>query len=401
MSTSPRLLIATDNSDDATLIRGLLAEEFKNVGISTDPEQALQDFEQQPPAVLLLAFDTLDQSQSHYLGLYRRSSRIHALPHRTVILCDKHEVQQAYALCRRQQFNDYVLFWPVSHDAPRLLMAVHHALHQHAAAVKGQPSAGEIAVQARRLDGLGGLLEGQAAKGQEVADGMQRSLAHTGASMGHALDRVADWFVGPEGAALLASGDRFALDRAFVRLKAEAIERHLQAVAASLQPVQQWAGELQDELPPQVAALRSLEAVAALVPRVALIVDDDPFQRKLLERMLTAAGFEAVSAESSLSAIAMAGRRRPDIVLMDVDLPDVDGVETTRRLKSSQGFASTQVLMITGHSDRDMVLRSVQAGAAGFLVKPFDKDTLLAKVASCLDAALAPAVRPLPTSCKR
>ena len=391
MGTSPRLLIATDNSDDAGLIRQLLADEFDNVGISIDPDKAVQDFEQLPPAVLLLAFDTLDKSHSHYLGLYRRGACIHALPHRTVVLCDAREAQQAYALCRREQFDDYVLFWPLSHDAPRLRMAVHHALRQHAAAVNGEPSAGEIAALARRLGGLDSLLEGRAAKGQEVADSMQRSLAHAGASMGHALDRVADWFVGREGAALLAAGDRFALEREFVRLKTETIERHLQAVAASVQPMRQWAGELQDELPPHVEALRSLEAVAARVPRVALIVDDDPFQRKLLERMLFAGGFEAVSAESPLSALAMAGRRRPDIVLMDIDLPDLDGVEATRRLKSSKGFTSTPVLMITGHSDRDVVLRSIQAGAAGFLVKPFGKDMLLAKVASCLDATMAPA----------
>ena len=135
------------------------------------------------------------------------------------------------------------------------------------------------------------------------------------------------------------------------------------------------------------------QATAARLQQLVLIVDDDPFQLKLLERMLTAAGYETVLAESPLSALEMAAQGRPNIVLMDVDLPDIDDVEATRRLKANKLFASTPVLMITGHGDRDVVLRSVQASAAGFLVKPFEKDLLLAKIASCLDSAKAPAAQ--------
>ena len=89
------------------------------------------------------------------------------------------------------------------------------------------------------------------------------------------------------------------------------------------------------------------------------------------------------------------------LVRLGSDRGGLTSREATRRLKSSQGFAGMPVLMITGHSDKDVVLRSIQAGAAGFLVKPIDKDKLLAKVASCLDAAMAPAVRTATTSCAR
>ena len=159
-----------------------------------------------------------------------------------------------------------------------------------------------------------------------------------------------------------------------------------------MQPMQQWADTLKQDVASQVDSLRSLKAAAALVPRLALIVDDDPFQRKLLARMLHDDGFEAVFAASALEAMALAGKRRPDIVLMDVDLPDNDGVEATRRLKASSVFAATPVLMITGRGDKDVVLRSVRAGAAGFLVKPVAKDVLRAKVASCLGVVSSPSI---------
>jgi len=67
------------------------------------------------------------------------------------MLCTKEEVRHAYVLCRDGLFDDYVLFWPVSNDAPRLLMAVHHATHELASMATQQPRAVEFLAQARRL----------------------------------------------------------------------------------------------------------------------------------------------------------------------------------------------------------------------------------------------------------
>ena len=385
MNHRARILVASDNADDTKLIRSLLAAEFDNIGVCSDPDQAAQAFEAQPPAVLVLAFDTLEKSERCYLGLFRSGAAMR--PHRTVILCSKDNVRQVYQLCRKEQFDDYVLFWPMNHDAHRLPMALHHALRQHAATAGGLPSAADIAAQVRRLGALDTLLDEHASGGQAVADGVRRSLDQAGAGMGGALDRFAAWIGSAEGKAIAAGGDRAAFDHAIERLKADGLDRHLQAVAASVQPVQQWAGALRQQLAPQAASVRDLRALADRVQRVALIVDDDPFQRKVLERVLRDDGFETVTAANAVEAMTLAGKRRPDIVLMDVDLPGIDGVEATRQIKSSQHLAATPVLMITGHSDKSVVVRCVQAGAAGFIVKPFNKEVLLAKVASCLNTA--------------
>lgn len=72
---------------------------------------------------------------------------------------------------------------------------------------------------------------------------------------------------------------------------------------------------------------------------------------------------------------------RPDLVLMDVLMPGMDGIETTRRLKAIPQLAAIAVIMITGKSQGTAVVTSMQAGASDFLVKPFDRDKLIAKVA--------------------
>src|SRR4029077_14389979 len=133
------ILVASDIFGDAELVKKLLASEFEHVFLSTDPDQAVEDFESHVPDVLVLAFNSLEKSESYYLGLHRLSSKIHE-PHRTVILCSKEEVTRAYQACRKDYFNDYILFWPMTNDAKRLLMSVHHALRILKAINDDQPS---------------------------------------------------------------------------------------------------------------------------------------------------------------------------------------------------------------------------------------------------------------------
>ena len=124
MDPKARILIATDNATDGNLVRRLLSIEFDNVTVSAYADRHLADFERCKPEVLVLAFDSLEKAERYYLGLYRLSTVVHALPHRTLILCDQDDLKQGFELCKKQHFDDYILFWPLTHDAPRLPMAV-------------------------------------------------------------------------------------------------------------------------------------------------------------------------------------------------------------------------------------------------------------------------------------
>jgi DNA-binding response OmpR family regulator len=85
----------------------------------------------------------------------------------------------------------------------------------------------------------------------------------------------------------------------------------------------------------------------------------------------------------------MLKRAHPDLILMDLMLPDLDGVEVTRRIRSMPGLGSVPIVMITGKSDKDNVINSLRAGAADFVVKPFDRAILLGKVRQFLGCAPA------------
>lgn len=117
---------------------------------------------------------------------------------------------------------------------------------------------------------------------------------------------------------------------------------------------------------------------------VVLVVDDEAFERKLINQILEEELFELIFARSGGEALALLGQEQPDLVLMDLCMPGVSGLDALRRIKSSARFAAIPVMMLTGQSDKGAVLECFRAGASDFLVKPLDREVFRKKLARCL-----------------
>ncbi|MDE2017735.1 MAG: PleD family two-component system response regulator [Hyphomicrobiales bacterium] len=113
-----------------------------------------------------------------------------------------------------------------------------------------------------------------------------------------------------------------------------------------------------------------------------LVVDDMPANRRLLEARLAAEYFETLSASGGADAIEICREGRVDIVLLDVMMPGIDGVETCRRLKADPATAHVPVVMVTALDQPVDRVRALDAGADDFLTKPIDEVALVARVRS-------------------
>ncbi|MCU0466651.1 MAG: response regulator [Anaerolineae bacterium] len=108
-----------------------------------------------------------------------------------------------------------------------------------------------------------------------------------------------------------------------------------------------------------------------------LYVEDNPQNMRLVRKMLNSAGFDMLEAQDGFTGIEMALQHNPTIILMDMNLPDIDGLEVTARLREYPQFAHTPIIALTAnamHGDRE---RITSGGCDGYLAKPITRNELV------------------------
>jgi two-component system cell cycle response regulator DivK len=104
--------------------------------------------------------------------------------------------------------------------------------------------------------------------------------------------------------------------------------------------------------------------------KTVLLVEDNPHNRKIFSGMLTHAGFRVVEAVDGNEAMDKVASEHPDLVLMDLSIPGIDGWECTRRIKADEKTKATPVIALTAHAMRGDEERAREAGCDGYLSKP-------------------------------
>ena len=118
-------------------------------------------------------------------------------------------------------------------------------------------------------------------------------------------------------------------------------------------------------------------------PATILIVDDDFQNRKLLEMLLQPEGYLTLSAASGAEALALIAKNPPDLILLDILMPGMDGYQLAGVLKAGPATSNIPIIMVTAHGDRDARLAGLNSGAEEFLSKPIDRTDLWLGSASC------------------
>ena len=135
--------------------------------------------------------------------------------------------------------------------------------------------------------------------------------------------------------------------------------------------------------------MEKVPIISPIRPGNVLIVDDDPMSRLLLKDLLEAKGHRITEAADGEEALAAIGREPPDVILLDVAMPGLDGFEVCRRVKSAPASASIHILLITGLTDREHRLKGIACGANDFLTKPVEREDVLLRVRNAILAKQA------------
>ena len=113
------------------------------------------------------------------------------------------------------------------------------------------------------------------------------------------------------------------------------------------------------------------------MPKRILTVDDSKTMRDMVSFTLRGAGFEVIEAEDGVRALSVLGSSSVDLVITDINMPNMDGVTLIKQLRGKPNFKSTPILILTTESGEDKKAEGRAAGATGWIVKPFAPDKLL------------------------
>jgi len=130
------------------------------------------------------------------------------------------------------------------------------------------------------------------------------------------------------------------------------------------------------------AGLGEVKRAGTMTIRKILIVDDSPTERHVLNDMLTKAGYEVVASDNGEDAILKARMLKPDLILMDVVMPGLNGFQATRAISRDPDTKTIPIIMCTSKNQETDKIWGLRQGARDYVMKPVDRGELLAKIAS-------------------
>lgn len=111
-----------------------------------------------------------------------------------------------------------------------------------------------------------------------------------------------------------------------------------------------------------------------------LVVEDQPDNRRIVRDLLTRSGYEIIEVMTGEEGVALAETQHPDLILMDIQLPMIDGYEATRRIKANPALQHIPIIAVTSYALSGDDVKAVAAGCDAYVAKPFSPRVLLAKV---------------------
>ncbi len=114
--------------------------------------------------------------------------------------------------------------------------------------------------------------------------------------------------------------------------------------------------------------------------KLILVVEDQEDNRRIMRDLLTSAGYEVIEAVSGEEGVAAAETHRPELILMDIQLPGFDGYEATRRIKASPDLQHIPIIVVTSYALSGDDVKAYEAGCDDYVSKPFSPRELLAKI---------------------
>jgi CheY-like chemotaxis protein len=389
------ILIVSDNELELEEIKLHLSNSYSRIYDVADEDVAIHLFEKRRAALLLLSFRSLKKAEKFYLKLFHRCENIYEIPHQVIVFVARSELERAYELCRRGIFYSFVIVRPLLSEY-FVRHAVSHALDKrrsHEVLHRGRKLLRRLAEQ---VDHLRGEFE------QLMLD--NRTMREQQKSAQHGLidsikDRLSvfrDSLMGPSMQKIVTVHDKGALTKKFEQLQEGEIVSQLSYYHGKMDDaVEGWTGSLEKHLSLLEHASIDAQEVKQWQPPQIMIIDDDEIQRHMLSSVLEAEGYAVQQAASGNEGMSLLLVKVPDLVLLDYEMPDLDGGSLLRKARRHPLLKDLPFIMLTGHSEKEVVQLCMNIGANDYLVKPVQVQRLYERLEHFIAKPVPPQKNPV------
>ncbi|MCE2594892.1 response regulator [Motilimonas cestriensis] len=392
--TSTSLIVFHESHETVDALSSLLKTRFSNVfyaDIRLEPKEYLNCFRQHHHSFLFIfAFDNPHTSWVLKKSLCKNESLapIFNINHENFLLCDKSHRELAYQLCEKGEFYSYETIKPI-YDNKKLNLSLKRAVEKISLDMA-------LLKKSRELDEL-----------QEGSDQSLKALCdkirHAGSEQSSKLDEVISKFDGLIGSAIKDELSQ-SLEKLAGKLSEQEVARLLDmlrsiSVSPELDKLKQHTEQMFKALQESAKPVRKTKnkvaktgvvkspmwAIKPLKKITIVIADDQPVLVKILASMLEPKGFKVETASNGAEAIMKAKVSDPKLLLLDIDMPILDGIETIKACKKIPNLSTIPIIMLTSYSDKEHFRTCLESGAIDYIVKPTNAETLLKKVHAVID----------------
>jgi CheY-like chemotaxis protein len=241
----------------------------------------------------------------------------------------------------------------------------------------------QVARFGKVVDNLHKSIQQSIGHGNRTMQDASEAYEELATSIGMQLDTLRQRLASDDLQGVVNIRDTERLKEQFTRFEQENIAPELKRAHSKLDhALDDWISDIESDYEKYAEPVKAFEDLISSIPRNILVVDDDEMYLEILQSVLEAEGYRVAKAKEGAQALAIMAKTKPDLVLLDLDMPGMGGIEVINKAKGHESLKNIPIIMLTGHSQKQVVREAITAGAIDFIVKPADRATLIEKVAT-------------------
>jgi CheY-like chemotaxis protein len=350
MAKAITILVAGDVLYDIEETVRLASSPLHQIHQTKDNEYACTLFEEYQPQILILCFSRFELSEQFYINLLLSSDKAIEQVHQTIIMCDGKESKTAYELTQKGIIDDYVIYKPLF-DVNRLRFVI-------------------LRLQERSL-----FLDMHRVLLQRIEAIIE---SYEQLTPPPPVDQIKE-VIGNHRKGLQEINIREKLSEYQIKQH----QQNIEAIVANEKPKKldddAWLENIKTKGSGSYETKTEPESYGDS-PTI-LIVEDEPINSQTMKLILNQDGYQTLKAENGLEAIKIAREKLPDMILMDIKMPKMNGLKAVCALKEKPETANIPIIMLSAHSENAVVRECLKQGACDYIIKPAERNILLERIA--------------------